>query len=59
VTATISRSMSTGLLGISFFNPNRSRRKAEFKRAIEEVDCQRQVLEGEAVEARVPIQWRD
>ena len=39
-------------------NPNRSRRKTELKGAIEEVERQRQVLEGEADGGRVPIQWR-
>lgn len=40
-------------------NPNWSRRKAELKQAIEEVDRQIAVLDGEADEARVPMQWRD
>jgi clan AA aspartic protease (TIGR02281 family) len=37
---------------------NRSRRKAELKGAIEEVDRQIEVLEDEADEARVPMRWR-
>jgi clan AA aspartic protease (TIGR02281 family) len=40
-------------------NPNRSRRRAELKAAIEEVERQLDVLEGEADEARVPMRWRD
>ncbi len=38
---------------------NRSRRKAELKAAIEEVNRQIDVLEDEADEARVPMRWRD
>ena len=38
---------------------NRSRRKAELKAAIEEVDRQLEVLEDEADEAHVPMRWRD
>jgi clan AA aspartic protease (TIGR02281 family) len=44
---------------IDEINPNRSRRKAELKEAIGEVDRQIAVLEDEADEARVPMQWRD
>lgn len=40
-------------------NPNRSRRKAELKAALEEVDRQMSMLEDEADDARVPMQWRD
>lgn len=40
-------------------NPNRSRRKAELEAMIDEVDRQLDVLEDEADEARVPMQWRD
>ncbi len=40
-------------------NPNWSRRKAELADAISEVDRQIAVLEDEADEARVPMQWRD
>jgi clan AA aspartic protease (TIGR02281 family) len=116
VPASVSKSMSTGLLGLSFFNhfkyrvdpasgiitlrpnglveaglirggrskgnwqkqfaslasrramiervleetnPNRSRRRAELQAAIEEVERQYAVLENEADDARVPMQWRD
>ena len=37
----------------------RSRRKAELKNAIAEVDRQISILEREADKARVPMQWRD
>lgn len=40
-------------------NPNWSRRKAELEGMIEEVERQLAVLEDEADEARVPMQWRD
>ncbi len=40
-------------------NPNWSRRKVELKEAIGEVDRQIAVLEDEADEAHVPMQWRD
>ena len=40
-------------------NPNRSRERASLREAIEEVDRQLAVLEDEADEARVPMQWRD
>ena len=40
-------------------NPNWSRRKAELEGMIDEVDRQYGVLEDEADEARVPMQWRD
>lgn len=40
-------------------NPNWSRRKAELEGMIDEVDRQYAVLEDEADEARVPMQWRD
>ena len=40
-------------------NPNWSRRKAELKEAIEEVERQLRVLDSEADDARVPMQWRD
>ncbi len=40
-------------------NPNWSRRKAELEGMIDEVDRQYDVLEDEADEARVPMQWRD
>lgn len=40
-------------------NPNWARRKAEIKQEIEEVERQRAVLESEADDARVPMQWRD
>ncbi|MCR9093574.1 MAG: TIGR02281 family clan AA aspartic protease [bacterium] len=116
VPASVSTSMSTGLLGLSFFNhfryridpvsgtitlqsnglvesgrirggrsesqwrtqfaglaarraaierekaatsANRSRRQAELDAMIDEVDRQLDVLEDEADEARVPMQWRD
>jgi len=38
---------------------NRARRRAELKQALEEVDRQRRLLEDEADDARVPMQWRD
>ena len=40
-------------------NPNWSRRKAELEGMLDEVDRQRRVLEDEADDARVPMQWRD
>jgi clan AA aspartic protease (TIGR02281 family) len=40
-------------------NPNKSRRKAELKGALGEVDRQLEMLEDEADDARVPMQWRD
>ena len=40
-------------------NPNRSHRKAELKGALEEVDRQMSLLESEADDAHVPMQWRD
>ena len=40
-------------------NPNWSRRKKELQAMIDEVDRQYAVLEDEADEARVPMQWRD
>ena len=40
-------------------NPNWSRRKKELQAMIAEVDRQYAVLEDEADEARVPMQWRD
>jgi clan AA aspartic protease (TIGR02281 family) len=40
-------------------NPNRARRKAELKGMLEEVDRQWVVLEDEADDAHVPMQWRD
>ncbi len=40
-------------------NPNRSRRKDELNALLDEVDRQLDVLEDEADEARVPMQWRD
>ncbi len=40
-------------------NPNWSRRKAELEAELEELDRQLDVLEDEADEARVPMQWRD
>jgi len=40
-------------------NPNRSRRRAELDAMIAEVERQLDVLEDEADEARVPMQWRD
>jgi len=38
---------------------NRARRQSELRAAIEEVERQRRLLEGEADDARVPMQWRD
>ena len=40
-------------------NPNKARRKAELKGALGEVDRQLKMLEDEADDARVPMQWRD
>ncbi len=40
-------------------NPHHSRRRAELQAMIDEVDRQRTVLDGEADDARVPMQWRD
>jgi clan AA aspartic protease (TIGR02281 family) len=40
-------------------NPNRARRKAELKGMLEEVDRQLAMLEDEADDARVPMNWRD
>lgn len=40
-------------------NPNWSVRKRELEEAMEEVDRQVKVLEGEADDAHVPMQWRD
>jgi hypothetical protein len=40
-------------------NPNRSRRKDELKGMLEEVDRQWAMLEDEADDAHVPMQWRD
>lgn len=40
-------------------NPNWSRRKAELKVQLEELERQKSVLENEADDARVPMQWRD
>ncbi len=40
-------------------NPNWARRRAELNEALEEVDRQRRLLEGEADDAHVPMQWRD
>jgi clan AA aspartic protease (TIGR02281 family) len=40
-------------------NPNWTVRKRELEDAIDEVDRQVKVLEGEADDARVPMQWRD
>ena len=40
-------------------NPNKARRKTELKDALVEVDRQYKVLEDEAHDARVPMQWRD
>jgi clan AA aspartic protease (TIGR02281 family) len=40
-------------------NPNASLRKGELDAALEEVDRQIQLLEDEADDARVPMQWRD
>ena len=39
-------------------NPNRARRKSELEGALEEVDRQLKILEDEADDARVPMQWR-
>jgi clan AA aspartic protease (TIGR02281 family) len=38
--------------------PGRARREARLEQAIEEIDRQLQVLEGEADDARVPMAWR-
>ena len=40
-------------------NPNWTVRKRELKESIEEVDRQVKLLEDEADDARVPMQWRD
>ncbi len=40
-------------------NSNRARRRAELMDALEEVDRQVRMLEDEADDARVPMQWRD
>jgi clan AA aspartic protease (TIGR02281 family) len=40
-------------------NPNKSRRKASLQAELEEVDRQWRMLESEADDARVPMQWRD
>ena len=40
-------------------NPNWARRRSELNEALEELDRQRRLLEGEADDARVPMQWRD
>jgi hypothetical protein len=40
-------------------NPNWSRRRGELKAELEEIERQKAVLEGEADDARVPMQWRD
>lgn len=40
-------------------NSNRARRRAELVAALEEVDRQVRMLEDEADDARVPMQWRD
>jgi clan AA aspartic protease (TIGR02281 family) len=40
-------------------NPNRARRKSELKDMLEEVERQLAMLENEADDARVPVQWRD
>jgi clan AA aspartic protease (TIGR02281 family) len=40
-------------------NPNRSRRKAELKDMLEEVERQLAMLENEADDAHVPMNWRD
>ena len=40
-------------------NPNRSRRKADLRAMLEEVDRQYDMLESEADSARVPMKWRD
>ena len=44
---------------IDRINPNGSRRKSELNEMLAEVDRQYDVLEDEADEARVPMQWRD
>lgn len=44
---------------IEVTNPNRSRRRAELEAMIDEVERQLDVLDDEADEARVPMQWRD
>ena len=38
---------------------NRSRRKAELRAAIDEVDRQLEILEDKADDAHVPMRWRD
>ena len=40
-------------------NPNRARRKSELKDMLEEVERQLVMLENEADDAHVPMQWRD
>ncbi|MFK7895868.1 MAG: TIGR02281 family clan AA aspartic protease [Myxococcota bacterium] len=40
-------------------NPNWSRRRSELEAEIEEVERQKSMLENEADDARVPMQWRD
>lgn len=40
-------------------NPNRARRKSELKDMLEEVERQLAMLENEADDAHVPMQWRD
>lgn len=40
-------------------NPNASRRVEELEALVEETERQRQVLEAEADDARVPMAWRD
>jgi len=40
-------------------NPNKSLRKGELEAALEEVDHQIRLLEDEADDAHVPMQWRD
>jgi clan AA aspartic protease (TIGR02281 family) len=40
-------------------NPNWTRRRAELEAAIDETERQREVLEAEADDARVPMAWRD
>ena len=40
-------------------NPNWPRRKSELEDELDEVDRQKKMLESEADDARVPMQWRD
>lgn len=40
-------------------NPNSPRRKSELEDELDEVDRQKKMLESEADDARVPMQWRD